>query len=131
MWIGLINHAALFAPEHKGLRPRDRQICSVRKGWTSSVGAVCDVSPNESTGKAGNEYNVYMPMNEEYMETGSCNPAFQDLRCRASDATENNDLATAECLIDEVKQIVGPNNETVFKLEGHLKRGWLLYAKNQ
>lgn len=85
----------------------------------------------QALGKASNEYNVYMLMNEEYMETGSFNPAFQDMRCRTSDATENNDLDTAECLIDEVKQIVGPNNATVFELEGHLKRGWLLYAKDQ
>ncbi len=108
-----------------------RMVLPVLRKTFPNIRFIVTTHSLQALGKAGNEYDVYMIMNEEYMETGSFNPAFQDLRCRASDAIDNNDLDTAECLIDEVKQIVGPNNATVFKLEGHLKRGWLLYAKNQ
>mgnify|MGYP000714262003 FL=1 len=107
-----------------------RMVLSVLRKTFPNIQFIVTKHSLQALGKVDNEYNVYMLMNEEYMETGSFNPAFQDLRCRASDAIENNDLDTAECLIGEVKQIVGPNNATVFKLEGHLKRGWLLYAKN-
>ena len=67
---------------------------------------------------------------EEYMGTKSKNPKFQALLDSATNAIDANCFEKAEQLITEARGIVGLNNEAVIELEGRLKRGKLLYEKN-
>jgi hypothetical protein len=67
---------------------------------------------------------------EEYMGTKSKNPKFQALLDSAADAIDANCFEKAEQLIAEARGIVGLNNEAIIALEGGLKRGKLLYEKN-
>ena len=67
---------------------------------------------------------------EEYMKTQSKNPKFQKLLDRVTEAIENGQFNEAENLISVVRTIVGSNHSAVIELEGRLKRGRILYAKN-
>lgn len=67
---------------------------------------------------------------EEYMKTRSKNPKFQKLLDRVTEAIENGQFNEAENLISVVRTIVGSNHSAVIELEGRLKRGRILYAKN-
>lgn len=64
---------------------------------------------------------------EEYMGTKSTNPEFQALINNVTDEIELNHFENAERLISKIRKIVGLNHPTVIELEGHLKRGKLLY----
>ena len=64
------------------------------------------------------------------MKTHSKNPKFQKLLDRVTEAIENDQFDKAEDLISMVRTIVGSNHSSVIELEGRLKRGRILYAKN-
>lgn len=67
---------------------------------------------------------------EEYMKTRSKNPNFQKILDGVTEAIENAQFDEAENLISRVRAIVGQNHSEVIALEGQLKRGRILYAKN-
>ncbi len=67
---------------------------------------------------------------EEYMGTKSTNPEFQALLDSATNEIEGNHFDEARQLISMIREIVGLNHPVVIELEGRLKRGELLYEKN-
>ena len=67
---------------------------------------------------------------EKFMDTNSANPNFQALMQNVYNAVAANQFDEAERLIAIISEIVGVNHSSVIKLEGCLKRGRLLYAKN-
>lgn len=67
---------------------------------------------------------------EEFMDTRAENPAFTQLVKDASDAIQKNDFTKAEQLISLVQEAAGEDSAAAIRLEGHLKRGRILYAKN-
>lgn len=67
---------------------------------------------------------------EKFMDTNSANPNFQALMQNVYNAVAANQFDEAERLIALISEIVGVNHSSVIKLEGCLKRGRLLYAKN-
>nr|WP_281693105.1 AAA family ATPase [Agathobaculum desmolans] len=53
-----------------------RMVLPVLRKTFPNIQFIVTTHSLQALGKVDNGYNVYMPMNEEYMETGSFNPAF-------------------------------------------------------
>ena len=67
---------------------------------------------------------------EEYMNTPSINSDFQELIRRAGELISENRFAEAESLLDDIRHIAGLNQTSIINLEGQLKRGRIIYEKN-
>ncbi len=67
---------------------------------------------------------------ESYMETNSLNKDFDNLITKAYEEIDLNEFSKAEKTIKEIAEIGNQNSPAVIELEGALKRGKLLYEKN-
>lgn len=67
---------------------------------------------------------------EEYMDTNSLNANFKKLISEANHLIDDCRFDEAEKLISQIAEISGLNSERVIEIEGALKRGRLLYEKN-
>ncbi|WP_413815084.1 AAA family ATPase [Agathobaculum desmolans] len=86
-WLALANQHADTPLEGSGIVWIDeielhmhpcwqRMVLPVLRKTFPNIQFIVTTHSLQALGKVDNGYNVYMPMNEEYMETGSFNPAF-------------------------------------------------------
>lgn len=67
---------------------------------------------------------------EEYMDTNSLNTNSKKLISKATHLIDDCSFNEVEKLINQISGISGLNSERVIEIEGTLKRGRMLYEKN-
>lgn len=130
-----------------------RMILPVLKKTFPNIQFLITTHSPQVLGEAGNDFNIFLlSTNEEneidvetinrldgfssdyilreFMNTDSVNPEFSKLVQQVENYVHEDRLEEAEKILEQIKSIVGVNYSQVIHLTGLIRRGKLMYEKN-